>query len=463
LAKEVVVQFPEWGTSFATIIISVIVLNQLIGPPLFKFAIKLMKEDHSGAKGSGFEGARDAVIFGSDGQAFALAMSLISQGWRVKVGVTKINNYADKNPDITVCQVSDLSVSELKNMNSHHAGAIVAMLSDDENYQICEIAYEYFGTQTLIARLNDRHNFTRFQEIGVLIVDPSTAIVNLLDHFVRSPAAASLFMGMQQDRNIVDFQIKNPNLSGLALRDLRLPFDAIIMSIRRRGVLFIPHDFTRLEAGDLVTVVGSLTSLKEIALRFGVNQEEALVQLVKKATAKELSAPFVRTEIKEIIDSGNNFIKTDRFDLLVEKSLIMDLKQPMDKETFFDLVSCAMSDSLNMSSSHLYELLMKRENEITTVLSPGLAVPHIIVDGEQKFSILLARCKKGIEFSTSKPRVFAAFVLVGSKDERKFHLRALSAIAQIVLDPRFEKKWIRARSKNALRDIILHADRKREV
>ena len=46
LAKEVVVEFPEWGNPFATIIISVIILNQIIGPLLFKYAIKVMREDH---------------------------------------------------------------------------------------------------------------------------------------------------------------------------------------------------------------------------------------------------------------------------------------------------------------------------------------------------------------------------------------------------------------------------------
>jgi len=285
LAKQVVVEFPEWGNQFATIIISIIVLNQLVGPVLFKYAIKIMKEDHPGAKGAGFEGVKDAVIFGSDGQAFALAMSLTSHGWSVKVAVTKMNNNYDKNPDVKVCRLSELNVSELKKINCHQAGAIVAMLSDDENNKICEIAYEHFGNLTVIARLNDRSNFARFQALDVLIVDPSTAIVNLLDHFVRSPAGASLLMGMHKDRDILDLSIQNSNLSGLALRDLHLPFDTIIMSVRRRGVLFVPHDFTRLEAGDLVTVIGSLKSLKEVALRFDTNQEEATLQIVEKTTA----------------------------------------------------------------------------------------------------------------------------------------------------------------------------------
>jgi len=77
--------------------------------------------------------------------------------------------------------------------------------------------------------------------------------------------------------------------------------------------------------------------------------------------------------------------------------------------------------------------------------------------------MLIVRCKKGIEFSPTQPRVVAAFVLVGSKDERQFHLRALSAIAQIVMDPRFEKKWMRANNENGLKKIVLNAQRKRET
>ncbi len=44
LAKDVAVAFPEWGAAFASLMISVIVLNQIIGPPLFKWAIQLAGE-----------------------------------------------------------------------------------------------------------------------------------------------------------------------------------------------------------------------------------------------------------------------------------------------------------------------------------------------------------------------------------------------------------------------------------
>ena len=466
LAKEVVVEFPDWGNPFATMIISIIVMNQLVGPPLLKQAIKIMKEDHPKATGDEeLEGIRDAVIFGSDGQSSALALSLASQGFSVKLATARAETVAEQTEGIEIHRIPELTVSGLKRIGCHRTGAIVAMLSDDENFKICETAYEHFGTRILVARLSDRNNFGCFHALGVLIVDPSTAIVSLLDHFVRSPAAASLLMGMHQGRDVLDLRVNNPNLSGLALRDLRLPFDTIIMSLKRRGTLFIPHDFTRLEAGDIVTVVGSLKSLKELALRFDVDQEEALLQLVEKATAKELSEKPLGLEVKDLIagETYGNEHKTDRFDDLVNTCRILDIKQAMDREGFFQLAAKALSESLKTRPPQLYDLLIKREEEVTTVLAPGLAVPHIIIDGENRFSLLAARCRKGIEFSRNAPPVYAAFVLAGTRDERTFHLQALSAIAQIVLDPNFERKWMRARSRKALRQILLNAERKREA
>ena len=39
LAKQVGLTFPDWGDSLCNLLVSVIVLNQIIGPPLFKIAL----------------------------------------------------------------------------------------------------------------------------------------------------------------------------------------------------------------------------------------------------------------------------------------------------------------------------------------------------------------------------------------------------------------------------------------
>ena len=55
----------------------------------------------------------------------------------------------------------------------------------------------------------------------------------------------------------------------------------------------------------------------------------------------------------------------------------------------------------------------------------------------------------------------APLVLVGTRDERNFHLRALAAIAQTAQAKDFERRWLSARNPQALRDIMLLSTRAR--
>ncbi|MCK5595614.1 PTS sugar transporter subunit IIA, partial [bacterium] len=71
-------------------------------------------------------------------------------------------------------------------------------------------------------------------------------------------------------------------------------------------------------------------------------------------------------------------------------------------------------------------------------------------------------CEAGISFTESLSPVYAVFILVGTRDERNFHLRALSAIAQITQDANFDKDWLHAKSIEGLRDIMLLGKRHRE-
>lgn len=270
LAREVGVEFPPWGNEFVTLAVAVIVVNQLVGPALFKWAIQLVGEAHLRAETSGFDGVRDALIFGVEGQSLALARQLKAHGWQVKLADLDAHPINDLSPmDVEVHSVREITPAELRKLGADKAEAIVAMLTDDEvNYRICEVAYEHFGTENVVVRLNDRANMGRFHELGVLIVDPSTAVVSLLDHFVRSPSATSLLLGLEEDQDVIEVVVRDRRLHGIALRDLRLPTDTLVLAIRRRGHLLISHGYTRLELGDEITVVGSPESLEEVALLF---------------------------------------------------------------------------------------------------------------------------------------------------------------------------------------------------
>lgn len=270
LATTIANNFPEWGYELSTLLISVIVISQIVGPPFFKWSINLVKEGHSKATTPSFDGIRTAIIFGFESQSVSLARQLQENGWEVKLATLKQNVERGEYPDIDIRTIEGISMEVLNDLDAKLSEAIVCMLTDDENYKICELAYENLGTRDLVVRLNNRQNFDKFHKVSALIVDPSTAIVSLLDHFVRSPQAASLLLGMEEGQDSMDIEIQNPDMRGLPLRDLRLPADIIILSINRGGHQLISHGYTRLRLGDYMTVVGSKASLENVALRFGI-------------------------------------------------------------------------------------------------------------------------------------------------------------------------------------------------
>ncbi len=194
--------------------------------------------------------------------------------------------------------------------------------------------------------------------------------------------------------------------------------------------------------------------------RIRADKEFALLHLIERITNKELTTRYLESELRDIIKERDEIV-SDRFDELIEKSIVLDIKRSVKLEEFLELASRELSTKLDLSDSFIYEKLMERENEGSTVISRNLAIPHIIIEGTNKFVILLARCKEGIRFSDTSNCIKTVFVLMGTKDERNFHLRALSAIAQVVQDPIFEDRWESAKNIEDLKDTVLLVKRKR--
>ncbi len=269
LAKEVAGEFPGFGDSFATMIIAVVVLNEIVGPILFKFAINRVGEAHPRGVPEPFDGVRDVIIFGLRAQAVTLARQLQRHDWQVKLVCLSEKRMQELAvPDVDIYLIDGISLEKMQSLDAEHADALVCFLSDDESYKICELAYEHFGTETLVVLLGDRANFQRFHELGVLVVEPSTAVASLLEHFVLSPTGTSMLLGMDEEQEMVDVEVRNSNLHGVALRDLRLPLDVLVLSVHRKGHTLVTRGHTEFHLGDKVTMVGPREKLEEITLRF---------------------------------------------------------------------------------------------------------------------------------------------------------------------------------------------------
>jgi mannitol/fructose-specific phosphotransferase system IIA component (Ntr-type) len=257
---------------------------------------------------------------------------------------------------------------------------------------------------------------------------------------------------MEKERDIIEFELRNPDLQGIAIRDLRLPLDLHILSIRRHGHLIVLGGFTALQLGDWLTVLGSRTSLEQMMLWFGENREKEISYMVGRATSKKLASENLKGEVEEIIHDRDHAHRA-KFDKLIQECIVLDLEASVTHDIFYRQVAQTLSAVLNLKEEKLFQLLMEREKESSTALRPDLAIPHIIIDGKNTFLILLARCRDGIYFSELAPKVRAVFVLIGTRDQRNYHLYALSAIAEIVQQPHFQERWLKATHENTLRNI----------
>jgi len=230
-------------------------------------------------------------------------------------------------------------------------------------------------------------------------------------------------------------------------------------------VTVVGFAFVLLEMGESAFLITTILILAGLGIywfygRRKAEKESALLHVISRITAKELAGGNLESELKAIVRERDE-IALDRFDTILENSIALDLDRRMELEEFFRLVSERLAQRVGIDPEDLQRLLLERERETSTVLSPLLAVPHVVVDETKSFDILLARCRKGVRFSERAPDVHTVFVIVGSRQERNFYLRVLSAIAQIVQNPDFEHKWRTARNEQALRDIVLLSKRKR--
>ena len=272
LAREVAIEFPALGDAFATMVISVIVINEVVGPMFLKSALKQVGEANM-PSGHAQGLTRNVLIFGIESQSLELANQLRKADWQVIMAdtdrdhVLRITN--DESSKILAHHISNVSEEQLAGLLTDDTDAVVVMLdSDVDNGKALELAYTE-GVPRLVVRPNDLGNAEAFAEYGALIIDPTSAMVNLLEQTVRAPQNTSILLRQDSGRQVVQATIRNEDIDGILLRDLRLPNDVLFLDITRDGNVILPNGYTRLRMDDDVTIVGRGDNLTEAVLKIG--------------------------------------------------------------------------------------------------------------------------------------------------------------------------------------------------
>lgn len=131
----------------------------------------------------------------------------------------------------------------------------------------------------------------------------------------------------------------------------------------------------------------------------------------------------------------------------------------MEYENVLRNVSSKIADKIGSNKDELFKKFVEGEKESSTVVRKGVAIPHIIVEGDGIFSICMMRTKKGVIFPNDEV-VHATFFIVSSGDQRNLYQKTLSAITQIISDSNFDRMWKSACNAEDLKNFVLLAERK---
>ena len=146
---------------------------------------------------------------------------------------------------------------------------LICVYSDVElNYRVCERARTTYGIDHVVARVTAPGEVERFERLGVTPLNAAMDQVMLLVVLARNPALYELLTRTDDDKEVCEVTVNNPEFLDRPLSSLDLPEDLLILAVRRDGELVVPHGYTRLNSGDKVTLLGSKDCISTSQIEF---------------------------------------------------------------------------------------------------------------------------------------------------------------------------------------------------
>lgn len=141
--------------------------------------------------------------------------------------------------------------------------------------------------------------------------------------------------------------------------------------------------------------------------------------------------------------------------ILNENNILLNLKTE-DKYSAIKRVGNLLKDNGYVEDKYI-EGMRKREDEVTTYIGNGIAIPHgtsEYIKFIKKSGIVVAQYPNGVDFGDGN----IAYILIGIAGVGDEHINILSNIALVCQDEENVKKLVKAKSKDEILNILTEGD-----
>ena len=148
-------------------------------------------------------------------------------------------------------------------------------------------------------------------------------------------------------------------------------------------------------------------------------------------------------------------------DIMVSQAIVPNLKSSDRDGVIRELIE-ALAQAQQIQSDQVEDIiagLIEREQEGTTGIGKGIAVPHIKHPSISKIIGTIGCRKEGLEFaSLDKAPVYSVLLLLSPPDHPDLHLEAMETLFAYLQRDMFRKFLRQAEDKQAIVDLIKEAD-----
>jgi len=146
-------------------------------------------------------------------------------------------------------------------------------------------------------------------------------------------------------------------------------------------------------------------------------------------------------------------------DLLDEKSIRLNASASSKQEALNQIINL-ISQTGNITNKDEYKkIVFKREEEGTTGIGDGIAIPHGKSNKVKKASLAAMVIPNGVEFeSLDNKKVNLIFLIAAPETKDNIHLEVLSRLSALLMDEVFREKLKRAKSGKEFLNIIDEAE-----
>lgn len=148
-------------------------------------------------------------------------------------------------------------------------------------------------------------------------------------------------------------------------------------------------------------------------------------------------------------------------EIINEKMIVCSVNGKTYKEVIRELVDVLYKNDKITNAESFYEEVLKRDEEISTVLENGVAIPHARTNIAKQLSLVVGIKKEGIDCKAIDGKPTQMFFLIASPDANdNSHIQALSAITGKILHADFRENMLKANSEKEIYNLLTKDEEK---